>query len=179
MDAHGETSGQRRYRLVSGLGSINLALSNLEASRNYFEAAAALPPTEDGWRLTPERRSRMLRLAAVALMTAGDLGRVDELLSDALTMLPDVSAERPQVLYHLAQLRWSEGKHEEAYQLAERVLDEAEKANDSEGLAKGYEMLALACHSMGEWREGIEFVEKRKEIVGDAVDVAETFDAHL
>ena len=40
-------------------------------------------------------------------------------------------------------------------------------------------MLALACHSMGEWREGIEFVEKRKEIVGDAVDVAEAFDAHL
>ena len=52
-------------------------------------------------------------------------------------------------------------------------------ARDPEAVAKGYEMLALACHSMGEWREGIEFVEKRKEIVGDAADVAEAFDAHL
>lgn len=179
MDAHGETSGERRYRLLSALGSIDLALSNLDASRSYFEAAAALPPAEEGWSLKPERRARMLRMAAVALMTAGDLVRVDELLSDALELLPEVSRERPQVLYHLAQLRWSEGKHEETYELAERVLAEAEKADDSEGLAKGYEMLALACHSMGAWREGIEFVEKRKEIVGDAVDVAQTFDAHL
>jgi predicted ATPase len=179
MEAHGETSGERRFRLLSALGSAHLALSNLDTARSYFETAAALPPTADGWSLTAVRRARMLRMAAVALMTAGDLARVDELLADALALLPDVSAERPHVLYHLAQLRWSEGKHGDAYELAERVLVEAEKANDPEGLAKGYEMLALSCHSMGAWREGIEYVEKRKEIVGDAVDVAETFDAHL
>lgn len=177
--AHGETSGLRQFRLLSGLGSINLSLSNLDASRDYFETAAALPATEDGWSLTPERRARMLRLAAVVLITAGDLARADELLSDALSLLPEGSHELPAVLYHVAQLRWSEGKHEEAYKIAERVVVEAEKADDPEAVAKGYEMLALACHSMGQWREGIEFVEKRKEIVGDAVDVAEAFDAHL
>ena len=177
--AHGETSGPRRFRLLSGLGSINLALSNLDVSRDYFEAAAALPATEDGWSLTPEQRARVLRWAAVTLITSGDLARADELLSDALSLLPEGSHELPAVLYHVAQLRWSEGKHEDAYKTAERAVVEAEKANDSAAVAKGYEMLALGCHSMGEWREGIEFVEKRKEIVGDAVDVAEAFDAHL
>lgn len=179
LDAHGETSGARRFRLTSGLGSMNLALAKLDTARDYFEAAAALPPSEDGWALTPEERARALRWAAVTRINSGDLKRANELLSDAMAGLPEGSPELPSVLYHVAQLQWSEGNHEDAYKTAERAVVEAERANNPEGVAKGYEMLALACHSMGEWREGVEFVEKRKKIVGDAVDVAEAFDAHL
>ena len=179
LDVHGETSGPRQYRLKSGLGSANLAVANLDTALGFFEAAAALPPSDDGWRLEPEERARALRWAAVTRINSGDLRRADKLLSDAMSSLSDGSPERPSVLYHIAQLRWSEGNHEEAYKTAERAVTEAEALNDPKAVAKGYEMLALACHSMGEWREGVEFVEKRKEIVGDTVDVAEAFDAHL
>ena len=179
LDAQGEITGPRRLRILSGLGSSNLALAKLDVARGYFESAAALSPGEDGWELTPEERARALRWAAVTCINSGDLARADELLADALSRLPDGSPELPSVLYHVAQLRWSEGKHQDAYTIAERVVSEAEKADDPDGVAKGYEMLALACHSMGEWREGVELLEKRKEIVGDAVDLAEAFDAHL
>ena len=90
-----------------------------------------------------------LRLAAVTLITSGDLDRADKVPSDALSLLPEGSPELPSGLYHMAQLRWSEGKHEEAYKNAERAVTEAEKANNPEPIAKGYEMLALACHSIG------------------------------
>jgi tetratricopeptide (TPR) repeat protein len=179
LDLHGETSGPRQFRLKSGLGSANLAVANLDAALDCFEAAAALPPNEDGWKLEPEERARALRWAAVTRINSGDLRRADELLSEAMSSLSDGSPELPSVLYHIAQLRWSEGNHQEAYKIAERTVTEAEAVDDPKAVAKGYEMLALACHSMGEWREGVEFVEKRKEIVGDAVDVADAFDAHL
>jgi hypothetical protein len=40
-------------------------------------------------------------------------------------------------------------------------------------------MLALACHSLGEWREGVGFEEQRQSLVGAQVDVAQAFDVHL
>jgi hypothetical protein len=40
-------------------------------------------------------------------------------------------------------------------------------------------MLALACHSLGQWREGAAFVDRRQSLVGGQVDVAQAFDVHL
>ncbi len=55
----------------------------------------------------------------------------------------------------------------------------AEKLGDKDALAKGYEMLALACHSLGSWKEGVASERRRQEVVGHAVDVASMFDVHL
>ena len=46
-----------------------------------------------------------------------------------------------------------------------------------EHIAKGYEMLALACHSLGEWKQGREYEERRGRI--GTLDVASAFDVHL
>ena len=40
-------------------------------------------------------------------------------------------------------------------------------------------MLALSCHSLGAWKEGVDHERRRQEVVGHAVDVASVFDVHL
>jgi hypothetical protein len=40
-------------------------------------------------------------------------------------------------------------------------------------------MLALACHSLGEWQQGLNFEQQRSTLIGPNLDVTEAFDAHL
>jgi hypothetical protein len=40
-------------------------------------------------------------------------------------------------------------------------------------------MLALTCHSLGEWQNGLRFEERRASIAGSGLDVTEAFDVHL
>jgi hypothetical protein len=120
-------------------------------------------------------------MAALALIEAGELDAAEARLADVLAKLEKVegSAEISNVLYLYSQLRWHQSRHREAYELAERCLAEAERREDTEGIAKGFEMLALACHSLGEWRQGREFEEQRQKHASGTLDVASAFDVHL
>jgi predicted ATPase len=179
MDALEIVSGADRFHVERSLGMTHLGLANLDTAMIHFGAAVGLPAAEDGWRPSRDQRAEVFRLAGAALIGAGDLEQADRALADAMESAEEDGDELPHVLYNLAQLRWSMGRHQEAYDIAQRVVSAAAAREDDENIARGYEMLALACHSLGEWRAGIEFVEKRKEIVGDGVDVAEAFDSHL
>ncbi|MGH9335332.1 MAG: ATP-binding protein, partial [Vicinamibacteria bacterium] len=181
MDALGIPPGPERFTLLCGLGQMRVALSDLEAAVEDLDAAAVLSRPEDGWRPSPGERASARRWAALALITMGDLEAASRRVETAIEELAE-EREHPElveVLYHLAQLRWHEGRHREAYQAAERCLEAAEKLGEPQALARGYEMLALACHSLGEWREGSGFEDRRQSLVGAAVDVAQAFDVHL
>ena len=157
MDAIGLPPGPERYALLCALGQMRVALSDLETAVADLDAAAALHRPHDGWRPSPGERAFARRWATLALITIGDLESAREHVEAAAEELsedPD-HPEIAEVHYHLAQLRWHEGRHREAYQAAERCLSAAEKHGEPQALARGYEMLALACHSLGEWREGV------------------------
>jgi DNA-binding SARP family transcriptional activator len=181
MDEIGLPPGPERFALLCGLGQMRVALSDLETAVADLDAAAALSRPQDGWQPSPGERAFARRWATLALITVGDLESARKHIEAAVEdLLPD--PEHPEVAevhYHLAQLRWHEGRHREAYQAAERCLQAAEKHGEPQALARGYEMLALACHSLGEWREGAGFEEQRQSLVGAQVDVAQAFDVHL
>jgi len=179
LDAVGMPAGSERFSLLVDLGQASLAVSNLPQAVTYLDQAANLLSAETGWGPSADERSRALRLSALALITAGDLDGANGRLEAALQGLAEDSPERPLNHYHVAQLRWHEGRHAEAYATAERCLEEAERHGDPQLVARGYEMLALACHSLGEWKEGACFVDKRQALVGGQVDVAQAFDVHL
>lgn len=181
MDELGLPPGPERLALLCGLGQMRVALSDLETAVRDLDAAAALKRSSDGWRPSPGERAFARRWAALALITVGDLEGANERVEAAIEelSLDPYHPELAEVLYHLAQLRWHEGRHREAYEAAERCLEAAEKRGEPQTLARGYEMLALACHSLGEWREGVGFEERRQSLVGASVDVAQAFDVHL
>ncbi len=179
MDAAGAPASPERYGLLLAIGQMRLALSDLDAAVLSLDAAGALESTA-GWRPSPADRARAKRWASLALITAGRLPEALARLESALDELGTaVDPERAEVLYHFAQLRWHEGRHREAYAIAERCLAEAEKHGDPKMVGRGYEMLALACHALGEWREGVQCEERRQALVGGALDVAQVFDVHL
>ncbi len=184
MDALGQDPGAERLEALLALGSMRVALGDLDDALRDLRTAAELE-SSDGWRPSVMQRAGALRLCALALIEAGDLEHAESTLEEALALLtkeatPDSEpAEMGNVLYLFAQLRWHQNRHDEAYDYAEQCLAQAEKLDEAVAIARGYEMLALACHSLGEWRKGTEFEERRQGVSNGALDVAGAFDAHL
>jgi tetratricopeptide (TPR) repeat protein len=119
----------------------------------------------------------------MALITAGNTTAAEAHLSAALAEIDEHDAERAadyaHVLYNVAQLHWHRNEYREAFNVAQRSLAIAEQLNDTVAIARAFEMLALACHSLGEWRQGLYFEERRSALVGPNLDVTEAFDVHL
>ncbi len=141
----------------------------------------ALQVGDEDWEPTPEQRALVRRRSAIRLITAGRLEQAEAALEAALDQLDGraESSEYGRVLYNLAQLRWHQNRYRDAYQIAEQSLDIAERLGDRESIARAFEMLALCCHSLGEWQQGVAFEEQRASVSGSDIDVGSAFDVHL
>jgi tetratricopeptide (TPR) repeat protein len=172
--------GPQQFDLQVRMGQMRVALGDTSRAIRDLDAAAALHD-ESGWRPGPSERAHALRLAGLALIEAGDLAAAEAHLDDSLAAVSDApdSGVLTAVFYLYAQVRWHQGRHADAYEMAERCLLEAEKLDDAKAVAKGYEMLALACHSLGDWKKGTDYEKRRSELSTGALDVASAFDGHL
>jgi tetratricopeptide (TPR) repeat protein len=124
---------------------------------------------------------RLHRGAAVALITAGDTAAAEAHLLAALKEIDERedAADYAHLLYNVAQLHWHRNEYQAAFDVAQRSLGIAERLNDSVAIARAFEMLALACHSLGEWQLGLSFEQQRAALAGPGLDVTEAFDVHL
>lgn len=89
------------------------------------------------------------------------------------------SLDYANLLYDVAMWHWHNNEHQEAFKAAQRSLKIAEQLNDVTARAQAYEMLALACHALREWQQGLNFEKQRSILIGPNLDVNEAFDAHL
>lgn len=179
MDAMGRTDGEDRFRVLRMMGGMRMALSDLDGAVRDLDAAAVLEIGD--FRPTATQIAMVRRIAALALIQGGRLEEAGKRLDDALVGLEGSRGdpELPAVLYLFAQLRWHEEKFAEAKELAARSLAEAEVRSDRPGMAKGHEMLALACHSLGTWQEGHAHEQERQALADGSLDVDQAFDVHL
>jgi tetratricopeptide (TPR) repeat protein len=120
-------------------------------------------------------------VAIKALITAGNTELAETYLGRALSEINEQtdSPETADFMYSLAQLHWHKGEYQEAFDAAQESLRIAEHIDKPEHVAHAFEMLALACHSLGEWQKGLVFEEKRTLLAGSELDVASAFDVHL
>jgi DNA-binding SARP family transcriptional activator/tetratricopeptide (TPR) repeat protein len=179
MDAMGHGANQERFRVLRMTGGMRIALSDLDGAVRDLDAAAALHGGD--WRPSATETALVKRVAALALIQGGLLPEAGNRLEDAVGALGESKddPELPAVLYLFAQLRWHEERYGEARELAERSLQEAEARGDRRAMAKGHEMLALACHSLGAWQEGHAHERERQTLSDGTVDVDQAFDVHL
>jgi DNA-binding SARP family transcriptional activator len=180
MDALALRDLAQRWIILESLGSWYAILANTPRAVECFERALALQSIET-W--TPARHDR-IRLhcsAANALITAGDMGSAETHLQLALSVVNEQidTPEIADLFYNIALLHWHKGEYQEAFDAAQKSLEVAERINRSEAIARAFEMLALACHSLGEWQKGLLFEEKRASLVGAGLDVTDAFDVHL
>jgi DNA-binding SARP family transcriptional activator len=171
---------RRRFRLLESLGTYYKLLANTPKAVAAFECA--LQVSGPGWQPKPHDRARIHRLAAMDLLTAGRLDEAAAHLQRALAELGaggDHEGELAHVLYNVAQLHWHRNEYREAFDVAQRSLAVAERLNEPAAIARAFEMLALACHSLGEWQTGISYEERRAALAGPGLDVSDAFDVHL
>jgi tetratricopeptide (TPR) repeat protein len=180
MDEFGLGNPAMRWQILEPLGWWGIILADTLKSVRRFEAALALPSGSD-WQPAPTDRVRVHRGAAVALITAGDTDAAEVHLMTALELMKDSgeTADYALLLYNVAQLHWHRNEFQQAFAVAQRSLDIAERLNDPAAIARAFEMLALACHSTGDWQQGLLFEEKRAQLTGSVLDVTEAFDVHL
>jgi DNA-binding SARP family transcriptional activator len=181
MDNLGEANPALRWRLLESLGWWHGSiLADTPKAVACFEQALTLLPTQE-WKPASHDIVRLHCGAAVALITAGNMEAAEEHLQTALPQI-DEKTDAPEyadLLYNLAQLHWHRNEYHQAMETAQRSLVIAERLDKPDAIARAFEMLALACHSLGEWQEGMAYEQQRAELTGAELDVTDAFDAHL
>jgi DNA-binding SARP family transcriptional activator len=180
MDEQDVADSARRWMILESLGWWEIILANTPQAVRCFEQALALPPGKD-WQPASRDRARLHRGAVMALITVGKAAEAEIHLRVALAEVDEheEAAEYAHVLYNVAQFHWHQGEFREAFDAAQKSLAVAECLNDPSAIARAFEMLALACHSLGEWQQGLSFEKQRSLLTGPGLDVTEAFDVHL
>jgi tetratricopeptide (TPR) repeat protein len=180
MDVAGVADSARRWMILESLGWWHTILADTPRAVARFEQAIALPPIE-GWHSARRDRVRLHRGSVVALITAGDTVAAEAHLRAALAEIDEQedAAEYAHLLYNVAQFHWHRSEYREAFDAAQKSLGVAERLNDPIAIARAFEMLALACHSLGEWQTGVQYEQQRASLAGPGLDVTEAFDVHL
>lgn len=180
MNALNLADPARRWNILEELGWWRIILADTPQGVARFEQALALP-ADEGWQPGRADVARLHRGAAVALITVGDTAAAEAHLRLALAEVDEQAdaADYAQVLYLVAQLHWHRNEYQQAFDVAQRSLAIAERVNHPEAIARAFEMLALACHSLGEWQSGIGYEQQRIALSGPGLDVTEAFDVHL
>jgi DNA-binding SARP family transcriptional activator len=171
----------QRWMILEQLGWWGAILADTPRAVAHFEQALALAPTEE-WQPNRGDRVRMHRAAAVILITSGDMVAAGKHLRTAMDQVDEEeenTADYAYLLYDVALWHWHRNEYQEAFDVAQRSLDIAQRLKDDVAIARAFEMLALAAHSLGDWQAGLNFEEQRSLLVGPSLDVTEAFDVHL
>jgi DNA-binding SARP family transcriptional activator len=180
IDALGLVNARRRFRLLERVGSYHKILA--DTPKTLSAVGRALETEGADWKPTARDVARLRRMAALALLTAGHIDEAADHLQKALEALEDSGnegAELANLLYNIAQIHWHRNEYQESFDVAQRSLSIAERADDQGAIARAFEMLALACHSLGEWQRGLGFEEQRATLAGSGLEVTDAFDIHL
>lgn len=180
MDEIGLEEPALSWTLLESLGWWGNIFADTPRAVGRFEQALALEPAR-GWRPSGRDRLRLHGGAAAALITAGEMAAAEAHLQVALEEAGqgEDTPELADLLYNLAQLHWHRNEYREALEVARQSLAMAERLQNPAAMARAFEMLSLACHSLGEWQAGIAYEQQRAALAGPGLDVADAFDVHL
>ena len=181
MDEIGFNDLAYRWTILEQLGDLANVLADTNEAVAYYEEALTL---FKGEQRHPELNDsiRLHRSSARCLITAGRIVEAERHLENAMEILVDIgqaSLDYANLLYDVSLWQWHNHEYQQSFDSAEQSLRVAEQLDDMITKAQAYEMLALACHSLGEWQQGLTFEQQRSTLIGPNLDVTEAFDAHL
>ena len=120
------------------------------------------------------------RKAAQAAILSGRLDTAADHFTQACALMEGAGDDIELARVHqvAAQLNWHRENGREAFVAAQHSLRIAERLGSPTDMAQAYSLLAIACHSLGEWQQGIDYDLKRQSIHGAVLDATESFDAY-
>ena len=176
--ASSSTPAAERAVLLEELGDAIRRSGDITRCGPLYEEAAALRDQLDDRAAGARVRGK----AVLAYILGGQVKTAGRMLESVRRTL---SAQRPPLVtgrtfYLLAQLRWYDGRYADALDAAERALAAARTSGDPQEQASACEVLALACHALGDWRRGMDYELQRHQLaVEDGFDVDEALESHL
>jgi DNA-binding SARP family transcriptional activator len=167
---------EQRVELLEQLADVHRRTGEVAGSAALYGRALQLA----GASLGGETTMRLQGKAALSRILSGDLSGgaalIGEIQRSLTTEMPAYVTSRTYLL--LAQLRWHSGRFKDALDAAERAVAATSDGPVAER-AYALEMLALACHALGDWRRGLDAEMARQALdVGDGFDVDEAFEGH-
>lgn len=178
MDQSGIGNVPERFGCLKQLGVVHCALSNMGEGIAHLERARSMEVSAPNWDASAAA-TELDAMIAEAMITVGDLKGAEAQLDRALTQLDPDGAPAARLLRSQGRLRWCQERHEDTRAIAEHLVESAQRRDDPEATADGYELMAMACHSLGDWQQGVDSLQRRRDLVGDSVDVSQTFEVHL
>ncbi|MGH3765195.1 MAG: BTAD domain-containing putative transcriptional regulator [Pseudonocardiaceae bacterium] len=176
--ASSSTPVAERAVLLEELGDVIRRAGDAARCAPLYEEAVAL------WDqlADPAQGARVRGKAILAHILGGEIRAAGRLLDTTRAAL---STESPPLVtgrthYLLAQLRWHSGRYATSLDAAERALAAARASGDPHEQARAYEVLALACHALGDWQRGMAYELQRQALaVDNGFDVDEALESHL
>lgn len=181
MDESALAKPDQRWHILTQLAWCSYILADSRQAVAYVDQALALAATEN-WQPVPKERIQLYLQAAFALITTGDMNAAQpylEAVQAEVGEMVEESVEYADLLYYVALWHWHRDEYQQAYAIAQRCLRVAKSLDAPDVLARAYEVLALAAHSLGKWQEGLGFEAQRSALTGANLDFSVAFDAHL
>jgi DNA-binding SARP family transcriptional activator len=173
-----EDVGAPRAALLEELADVMRRAGEVEHSTSVYEQAL------EGFEAAgdPQAAVRVAGKAAIGQLLRGNLEAATRLVDATRRGLGEQwpAYVTARTYYLLAQLRWHGGRYAEALAAAERSLTVSVEDKDLPQQAAALEILALACHALGDWRRGVGAEIRRQALaVDDGFRVDEAFEGHL
>ena len=173
-----EDAGAPRAALLEELADVMRRAGDVEHSTSLYEQALGELQVAGA----SEAALRVGSKAALGELLRGDLPAATRLVDATRRGLDEQwpAFVTARTYYLLAQLRWHSGQYAEALAAAERSLSASIEGTDLGQQAAALEILALACHALGDWRRGVDAEIRRQAIaIEDGFRVEEAFEGHL
>jgi tetratricopeptide (TPR) repeat protein len=169
--------GSHVVQLHECLGDQAGMLGNEQKSAAHYEAALAALAGRAG---DAANQRPLHRKAAYRYTLAGDLESASRHLEAATHLTPEArDLEWVRLQYALAHYHWQKNEFAEASAIAQESLAVAEALGAEADAAKAYEMMALCCVPLGEWRQGLHYEAQRLSLVDLNRYLADVSDVHL
>jgi DNA-binding SARP family transcriptional activator len=159
------------------LGDLAQRMGDTARAVEWFEKARSKQAGAGGH----EAVGRLTGKVALGNIILGKSEDAREYINATLLDLTESSSQHvvSRTYYLLAQLHWHSGDHRQALDAAERALVAAGASHDPVQEAQAYEVMALACHSLGDWQHGVELELERQALGIPGFNIDEAFEAHL
>ena len=164
--------GRYAAELYEKLGDLYGFLGKEKESAEHFVSALSL---RDSQSLRPLHRKAAYRFAL-----SGDLDRAWQHLTLALELTDGFrDIEFAHLQYALAHYYFQKNDFAKALQVAQESLAVAKELGDDDAITQAYEIMALCCVPLGEWRMGMDYEDQRIGRADFNRHLADISDVHL
>ncbi len=175
LDKVESSEGEKLKReILERIGDVYRACGKLEMSYDAYEDAISLAEkgSEKGGLV------ELYRKMAVVAIFRTEIDRSEKYLDKAFNLVGEDVRSGARVLITKALQLWHLNKLEEAYDVAKKALQQAEKVDAKVEASQAREILAMTCLPLGRWEEGLKY-EMDRHYHGWSPEVVVATDAHL